>query len=170
MVEQVGFPEFRAVLWSKIKQYAVIQAAMTALDDGATWPELIDAAREFAESPAGNAGKYTPNPDTWLRDGRHLDDQEAWWTYKLEGEKKAEASRKYQRRREINERIGKLTDDEWRALVERIHNYWNPTGFVWRPNTPYCVELGLDRNDFRSRQEAWYFYRETRDKQAEKPA
>jgi len=40
---------------------------------------LIDAAKEFALSPAGNRGVYTPHPTTWFNQSRYLDDREQWW-------------------------------------------------------------------------------------------
>lgn len=45
----------------------------------------IDAAQtihsrviEFAKSPSGNAGKFTPHPATWFNQDRYLDDPKQW--------------------------------------------------------------------------------------------
>ncbi len=39
---------------------------------------LLTAAREFANSPKGKAGKFCPNPSTWLNQGRWADDRSTW--------------------------------------------------------------------------------------------
>jgi len=39
---------------------------------------VIEAARAFAKASAGNAGKFTPHPATWLNKGRYDDDRAEW--------------------------------------------------------------------------------------------
>lgn len=39
---------------------------------------IIEAARAFAASPAGQRGRYTPHPATWLNQARYDDDRSAW--------------------------------------------------------------------------------------------
>lgn len=39
---------------------------------------LLAAVKEFASSPAGNRGKFTPHPATWFNKGRYLDDRATW--------------------------------------------------------------------------------------------
>lgn len=40
--------------------------------------ELREAVAEFAKSPAGNAGEFTPHPATWFGEGRWNDDRSEW--------------------------------------------------------------------------------------------
>ncbi|GMU22571.1 MAG: hypothetical protein AMXMBFR13_26560 [Phycisphaerae bacterium] len=44
--------------------------------DPAAW--LIARVQKFAESPAGQAGEYTPHPSTWFNQGRYDDDPTQW--------------------------------------------------------------------------------------------
>lgn len=46
-------------------------------NDAFEW--LLEITRDFAESPAGQAGKYTPHPATWLNAGRYDDDEAEWY-------------------------------------------------------------------------------------------
>lgn len=39
---------------------------------------LVGVTQQFARSPAGNAGTYTPHPATWLNAGRYDDDPSEW--------------------------------------------------------------------------------------------
>src|SRR6267143_2663283 len=40
---------------------------------------LIEATEEYAKSPAGKRGKYTPMPQTWFHQSRYLDDRSCWY-------------------------------------------------------------------------------------------
>jgi len=44
--------------------------------DAADW--LLARVKEFAASPAGQAGAYTPHPTTWMNHGRYDDDPKEW--------------------------------------------------------------------------------------------
>ncbi len=46
------------------------------VDDPVVW--LLERVQRFAESPAGNRGKYTPHPATWFNQGRYDDDPAEW--------------------------------------------------------------------------------------------
>lgn len=39
---------------------------------------LLDKTAEFARSPAGQNGSFTPHPATWFNQGRFFDDPEEW--------------------------------------------------------------------------------------------
>lgn len=39
---------------------------------------LLERAKAYAKSPAGNRGQYTPHPSVWLNQGRYLDDDSEW--------------------------------------------------------------------------------------------
>lgn len=39
---------------------------------------IVARVQKFAQSPAGQAGEYTPHPATWLNDKRYLDDDREW--------------------------------------------------------------------------------------------
>jgi hypothetical protein len=54
----------------------VLAKIATERCDAFDW--LCEVTRVFAESPAGNAGKYTPHPASWLNAGRYDDDQREW--------------------------------------------------------------------------------------------
>lgn len=47
---------------------------------------LIDATEEYARSPAGNRGRYTPMPQTWFHQSRYLDDRKCWYLLDREEE------------------------------------------------------------------------------------
>ena len=49
-----------------------------ALNQLQTVELLLNAALEFAKSPAGNKGEYTPHPTTWLNQARYDDDRSEW--------------------------------------------------------------------------------------------
>lgn len=65
-----------AALKAIAKALAVIRQRPDAPGDPVTW--LIDRVAEFARSPAGNAGGYTPYPSTWFNQGRYDDDPAEW--------------------------------------------------------------------------------------------
>lgn len=48
----------------------------TSRDEAHVW--LVEVTRQFAASPAGRAGQFTPHPATWLNEGRYDDDQTEW--------------------------------------------------------------------------------------------
>ena len=48
----------------------------TSRDEALRW--LVEVTRQFAASPAGRAGQFTPHPATWLNEGRYDDDQTEW--------------------------------------------------------------------------------------------
>lgn len=48
----------------------------TGRDEALAW--LVEVTRQFAASPAGQAGQFTPHPATWLNEGRYDDDQTEW--------------------------------------------------------------------------------------------
>lgn len=48
----------------------------TSREEALRW--LVEVTRQFAASPAGQSGKYTPHPATWLNDGRYDDDLAEW--------------------------------------------------------------------------------------------
>lgn len=39
---------------------------------------LLERTQLFAQSAAGNKGRYTPYPTNWFRDERYLDDEQEW--------------------------------------------------------------------------------------------
>ncbi len=55
---------------------AITIIAKRGVADPVAW--LIERVRQFADSPAGNAGKFTPHPATWMNAGRYDDDPETW--------------------------------------------------------------------------------------------
>lgn len=71
------FEEF----WRHYPRQVGKQAAARAFAKAATTTDtriIVEAARAFATSDAGQAGRYTPHPATWLNAGRYLDDQNTW--------------------------------------------------------------------------------------------
>ncbi len=62
----------------KAKALTAIEKALTKIkeDNPAEW--LLNRVKEYANSPAGNNGKYTPHPATWFNQGRYYDDQSEW--------------------------------------------------------------------------------------------
>ena len=44
--------------------------------DPVSW--LVARVRQYAESPAGKRGKFTPYPATWFNQGRYDDDPTEW--------------------------------------------------------------------------------------------
>jgi hypothetical protein len=71
------FADFWAAYPRKVGKDAAERAFASATRRAS--PDLIvAAAREFAASPAGNAGKYTPHASTWLNGGRWDDDRAEW--------------------------------------------------------------------------------------------
>jgi hypothetical protein len=78
-----AFAEWYAIYPRKVKKDEARKAFPKALaliavehDDALAW--LLDVTRQFASSPAGNAGKFTPHPTTWLNQGRYNDDPAEW--------------------------------------------------------------------------------------------
>lgn len=65
---------------------AALRAACAAIaairDRGVPEPGswLLGRVRAFARSPAGQAGRFTPHPATWLRAARYDDDDREWET------------------------------------------------------------------------------------------
>jgi uncharacterized protein YdaU (DUF1376 family) len=71
----------------KAKAIAAIEKAVESLGTGKDWPKLVEAEAldflhkgvvEFAASPAGKAGEFTPHPATWFNQARYLDDPKEW--------------------------------------------------------------------------------------------
>ena len=72
---------------AKAKALAEILRAAQLLQTGKDWPKLAEAeafaflhekTTAFANSPAGQAGEFTPHPSTWFHQGRYLDDPKEW--------------------------------------------------------------------------------------------
>lgn len=72
-----------------------IEKALKRLCDGETglpttyWDAVklvLDATKEFARSPAGQRGQYTPWPQTWFHQSRYLDDRKCWYLLDREEE------------------------------------------------------------------------------------
>ena len=53
-------------------------AASRGLSSAEALDLMCSVTLEFAKSPAGQAGTYTPHPATWLNQGRYDDDQKEW--------------------------------------------------------------------------------------------
>jgi hypothetical protein len=65
----------------KVGRGAALKAIMSALhriDDPDPVAVLIRVTREFARSPAGQRGEFTPHPATFYNHSRYLDDPEEW--------------------------------------------------------------------------------------------
>lgn len=66
----------------KAKAIQAIQRSLKIIDardgvqDPANW--LLERVTAFANSPAGQAGKFTPHPTTWFNQGRYDDDEHEW--------------------------------------------------------------------------------------------
>lgn len=67
--------------------FKAIRAAVRHLASGKDLPKLntpdalvflLGRIEEFAHSPAGQAGEYTPHASTWLNQQRYLDDEKEW--------------------------------------------------------------------------------------------
>lgn len=54
---------------------------------------LLKATCEYAQSPAGNRGLYTPHPSTWFAQSRYLDDRREWEKQTAPSEKELEQMR-----------------------------------------------------------------------------
>jgi hypothetical protein len=65
----------------------------------ATW--LLAKVRDYAASPAGQRGEYTPHPSTWMNQERYTDDPNEW--------KRGEADRRNRR-----------TDSEWAGKDDHL--------------------------------------------------
>jgi len=59
---------------SRIREELASEGIKTS--EPSQWLKL--AVGEFAKSPAGNRGIYTPHPATWFNQSRYLDDREEW--------------------------------------------------------------------------------------------
>ncbi len=61
---------------------AVVEIARQFEPDGGRHDKavalLLETTEQFADSPKGNAGSYTPHPTTWLNQGRYDDDPAEW--------------------------------------------------------------------------------------------
>jgi hypothetical protein len=55
-----------------------IEGALNRLESPDPVAYLISKAKAFAESEAGNKGKFTPHPATWFNQSRYLDDPKEW--------------------------------------------------------------------------------------------
>lgn len=62
----------------KRKALDAIESALKRIDheDPARW--LLAIVQEFADSPAGQKGQYTPHPATWFNGSQYLDDPDEW--------------------------------------------------------------------------------------------
>jgi hypothetical protein len=67
-----AYPDHRKV--GRDKALVAIRNALKRV----TFDELLAAVQEFAKSPAGNNGQYTPHPATWFGEGRWTDARSAW--------------------------------------------------------------------------------------------
>lgn len=125
-----------------------IHKALKAIDqpDPVAW--LLSRVEAFAASDAGNRGKYTPHPATWLNEGRYDDDDAEWGkdddgagernAERSEAVDRREAERKRREReateeiereaREVAEQFAALDDDTIaRArseILESQHGSW----------------------------------------------
>jgi len=61
-----------------LKAYARAIASLKAEHDGTADQWLLARTRQFAQSPAGQAGRYCPHPATWLNQERFNDDPQEW--------------------------------------------------------------------------------------------
>jgi hypothetical protein len=60
------------------KAFEAIKEALKGIDDPNPVQYLLAAVREFADSPAGKKGEFTPHPSTWFKDKQWLDDRSEW--------------------------------------------------------------------------------------------
>jgi uncharacterized protein YdaU (DUF1376 family) len=72
---------------AKVKGLEAIKEAIEHLTSGKDLPVMTvgdalsflhEKVMRFAQSPAGNAGEYTPHPSTWFNQQRYLDDEREW--------------------------------------------------------------------------------------------
>ena len=61
----------------KVGHKRAIRAIARALE-AETYAVLLAAVQEFAQSRAGNAGRFTPHPTTWFNQERWRDDRSLW--------------------------------------------------------------------------------------------
>tara|TARA_Y100000310_G_scaffold216555_1_gene217574 strand:- start:71 stop:352 length:282 start_codon:yes stop_codon:yes gene_type:complete len=81
---------------------AIVRIAVergTTCTVAATW--LLAKVRDYAASPAGQRGEYTPHPSTWMNQERYTDDPNEW--------KRGEADRRNRR-----------TDSEWAGKDDHL--------------------------------------------------
>jgi hypothetical protein len=62
----------------RTKAFEAIGKALKTIDDPDPVQYLLAIVREFADSPAGKKGEFTPHPSTWFNDKRWLDDRAEW--------------------------------------------------------------------------------------------
>jgi Helix-turn-helix domain len=62
----------------KQKALEAIKKALKAIDDPDPVRYLLASVREFADSPAGKKGNFTPHPASWFNDKQWLDDRSQW--------------------------------------------------------------------------------------------
>ena len=55
-----------------------IKKALESIDDPTPVESLLAIVREYAESPAGQLGQYTPYPASWFNAKSYLDDPKEW--------------------------------------------------------------------------------------------
>jgi hypothetical protein len=70
---RIGKIKAREVFAHSVKE---LESRLDHPEDPAGW--IIEKAAEFGRSPAGQQGKYTPHPATWLHHGRYDDDPGEW--------------------------------------------------------------------------------------------
>jgi uncharacterized protein YdaU (DUF1376 family) len=57
---------------------AIEKALSIAENTNHPWPWLLERTEEFAHSPAGHNGEFTPHPASWFNKGRYFDDPREW--------------------------------------------------------------------------------------------
>jgi|SRR5665213_2408442 len=58
--------------------FKAIEEALGRIDDPDPVGALLAIVKEYADSPAGNNGCFTPHPASWFNAGSYLDDPEEW--------------------------------------------------------------------------------------------
>lgn len=69
-------PEAAEKEWRKAVERVMGKRGCTK---GEAIASLLEAAHEFAKSPAGKAGRFCPHPSTWLSQGQYDDDRSTWY-------------------------------------------------------------------------------------------
>jgi hypothetical protein len=62
----------------KRKALTAIEAALKRIDDANSVERLLAIVQEYAASPAGQRGQFTPYPATWFNASSYLDDPAEW--------------------------------------------------------------------------------------------
>jgi hypothetical protein len=80
-----------------------IQFALTRLHDGEfhdkpmTWEDafafLFAKTKQYADSPAGNRGEFTPHPSTFFNQSRYLDHEIEWYRVSKEEQRQIDMQR-----------------------------------------------------------------------------